>query len=250
VVAALRLVAMFAWILVGLPFQLCFYALRLPQRILLPIFFHTIMMRVILGIRIETRGVPAKGGPILFIANHMSYLDVLAVGSLVPAGFVSKAEVGQWFFISLLAKLQDSVFIERNAKSVAQQTGALAKNLREKRNLVLFPEGTSTDGRQLKPFKSSLLQVLWQIPEAQVRVQPISIACSGTHGQQHRYPWIGEMTLAPHLWNILQTRGLRLCITFHPVLPASHFPDRKSLAHYAQTQVACQPVGVVDETVF
>lgn len=243
-VGVMRLILIFTWIFMGIPVQVLFHILKVPMRRSLPIFFHTILMHVLLGIRVEKRGEICRDRPVMFLSNHMSYIDILGIGSLVPASFIAKAEVATWPLIGLLANLQDTVFVERRASKAAEQTRVLRKALGENKNLVLFPEGTSTDGTQVAHFKSSLMQVLWE-SDKPIWVQPISLACTGTHGQERRYPWIGAMTLPPHLWALVQSRGLKLCVTFHPPVLANAFQGRKELALYAKEQVAKGPVGVM-----
>ena len=112
---------------------------------------------------------------------------------------------------------------------------------------MLFPEGTSTDGSEVKFFKSGLMQSVLDMSDVDVMIQPVSIACYGKNGIQNRYAWYGDMTLMPHLWTVFETSNLHVRITFHPAFKASRFNDRKELGEYARKQVENGPYGIFSE---
>jgi 1-acyl-sn-glycerol-3-phosphate acyltransferase len=240
----LRLFLMLLWILVCLPFQVIARVLHLPLRDHLPVFFHTVLTEIILGLHLTKAGSISRAHPTLFIANHMSYLDIPALGRFLPTRFISKAEVAEWPLFGLLAKLQDTVFIERRGRLAREHSSAITLVLEDKKNIVLFPEGTSTDGTHLKPFKSSLLQTVLEA-KVPVTLQAVSIACVDEDGLAALYPWYGDMTLVDHLWKVLQAKRFRLHITFHPPLDAKSFTDRKLMAEALQAQVTSGPHGIV-----
>lgn len=235
---------MLALIIACMPFQIIAIILRIPFYELFPIFFHTVLIRGILGIKIIVQGTISKEKPTLFLSNHLSYLDIIALGSILRARFISKAEVADWPLFGFLAKLQNTVFIQRTGKMAMQQSAEIEKLFAQKKSLVLFPEGTSTDGTTPpKPFKSSLLQSVQG--ESAVTIQPVSVACIASNGRASLYPWYGDMTLIPHLWRIFSASGLTITLTFHPPFPAKDFSDRKALAAHAHGIVASGPVGAI-----
>lgn len=244
-VASWRLLLVALWIGTGAAIQSLVHLFHLPGRYTLPVLFHKIMTRWVLGIRVEQVGDVSQEKPTLFLANHMSYLDILTMNSVIAASFISKAEIEHWPLFGFLAKLQDTVFVERRAVRALEQSGDLEKYFAARRNLILFPEGTSTDSATILPFKSSLLQAVYNNPALDVTIQPVSVACYGTNAQEKLYPWVGDMTLSPHLWNILQARGLHVRVTLHPPFKASTLKDRKALALYAHQCVESGAHGVL-----
>lgn len=243
--AAYRVVAFLCWVALCVPIQITVKFFKWPIQNILPVYFHKVLTRVILGMRIETRGTISTSVPTLFLCNHLSYLDTISIASVIPTHFVAKAEVAHWPLFGYLTDLQGTVFIDRNNKKGAGQQGeAIINVMRQKKNIVLFPEGTSTNGSEVKNFKSGLLQSFLEAKDMDIMVQPVSIACYGDNGIQHRYAWYGDMTLMPHLWTVFKTSGLRVRFTFHEAFKASHFTDRKQLADMARQRVENGPYGI------
>lgn len=244
VLAFFRLFLMLGFIILCAPFQIVAQVFGLPLRDTLPQFFHHVLMNYILGIKISVSGVICRDRPTLYLCNHLSYLDIPALGAVLRARFVSKAEVANWPLFGFLAKLQNTVFVERRGKLVQKQGNILKRQLDSKNSLVLFPEGTSTDGTTPpRPFKSSLLQAVIDDNAKAFSIQPVSIACYGKDGRAAFYPWYGDMTLVPHLWKIYGINGLSVNLTFHPPFSSKQFADRKALAFAAYDAVAKGPVG-------
>jgi 1-acyl-sn-glycerol-3-phosphate acyltransferase len=143
--ALCRLLAYAGLTLALMPVQLAAVALRRPLRKRLPQWYHRRTCRI-LGIEIESRGRPSDRHPTLFAANHVSYLDIEVLGSLLKASFVAKAEVATWPFFAWLAKLQETVFVERRSRRAADHRDAMSRRLEAGDDLILFAEGTSGDG--------------------------------------------------------------------------------------------------------
>lgn len=183
------------------------------------------------GLRVERRGVPAiRRGAV--VANHSSWLDVFALNADVPVTFVAKSEVAGWPGIGLLARATGTVFVRREARAEARaQVDALRARLREGAALVLFPEGTTSDGRRVLPFRPALLAALSQGDA----VQPVTLAWHAPPGRDARfYGWWGAASLGPHALAVLAARGGRLTITRHAPVAAG---DRKALAAEAEARV-------------
>jgi 1-acyl-sn-glycerol-3-phosphate acyltransferase len=200
----------------------------------------------IAGLRVRVHGTPAASGPTLFVANHVSYLDIVVLASLVDAGFVAKAEVAGWPLIGLLARIGRTVFVQRRATHCAAQRNALAERLRAGDSLILFAEGTSSAGARVLPFKSSLFAAVECLPGGpSIQVQPVTIAYARLrgglpidHALRSLYAWYGDMELAPHLWAVLGLPGALIEVRFHAPLIAAEFGSRKALARHAERQVA------------
>jgi len=239
--AALRVAGFLTLVVVLTPVHIVYRVLRPEDKFRLPQFFHRLLI-ALLGFRVRAHGTVASASPVLFVANHASYLDILVLATLIPAAFVAKSEVANWPLIGFLAKLQNTVFIERRAAKAHHQKSVLHEKLAAGQSLIVFPEGTSTEGLGALPFKSSLFSVIED--NAKLTVQPISITCTELDGipmtreLRSFYSWYGDMTLLPHLWNVFKLGGFTLDVVFHSPVTANNFADRKELARYCHQQVA------------
>lgn len=210
----------------------------------------------LIGLTVRVHGTPCGEKPVLFVANHASYLDVPVLGSLLPATFVAKAEVARWPLFGPIGRLTNTVFVERSGGEVMAQRDEMAARLAAGDSLILFPEGTSTDGATVRPFKSSLFSIAEAVaargggraasPRGHaMTVQPVSVAyvryadgapLVGPH--RGLYCWFGGATFLPHFWRVFGLRGALVEVGFHPVLRAGVWRDRKDLARKAQAMVA------------
>ena len=237
-----RLAVYLAWTIAMLPPQLLALALGRPLVDRIPLIYHRGVCRI-LGIRLERRGNVSPARPTLFVCNHVSYLDIEALGALTTGCFVAKSEVASWPVIGLLARLQRSVFIERRRSRAAGQRDALAKRLEDGDNIILFPEGTSSDGTRVLPFKSALFAAAADA-RGPLTVQPVSIAYTGLNGsplspeQRSHVAWYGDAELPGHLWRFLGLGTLTVTVEFHAPVAARDFPTRKALADHCQRAVA------------
>ena len=171
-----------------------------------------------------TGPVPARG---LLISNHLSYLDILLISAITPANFVSKADVKSWPLVGWLAQLGGTVFVDRNRRvHVGEVNDEIQSALNQGALVVLFPEGTSSNGETVLPFKSSLLE-----PAARPG-QTLAVGClgyaldDGDAGEDVCY-W-GDDTFFPHLLNLLGKRSVHAAVRFAAVPPTG--ADRKQLA--------------------
>jgi len=240
----LRLTAYLAWTIVCMPVQAALLLLKSPLRATFPMAYHRTCMAII-GIDLELRGKRCRDHPVLFAVNHSSYLDITLLGALMPVSFVAKSEVADWPLYGWLAKLQRTVFVERNARRVNEQRAEMVARLARGEDLVLFPEGTSSDGNRVLPFKSALLSAAEVgIKGRQVNVQPVSIAY--THldgiplGRHFRpfYTWFGDMEMASHIWQMIALGKLRVVVEFHPPITIAEAGSRKVLAERCWQAVA------------
>lgn len=218
--------------------------LSLPFTRGLPRRWHRFCCRV-LTIDIRQAGVVAEGGPVLYVCNHASYLDVPILGGLLDARFVAKAEVARWPVIGSLSLLQGTIYVERRLQFANQQSDRLREILSDGTNIILFPEGTSSDGIRVLPFKSALFTAADAAADGvEVRVQPVTIAYSRHRGVpmgrrlRPYFAWYGDMTLVDHLWTCLGLGGLGVDVVFHEPVRLSEFGSRKELASHCQMQVA------------
>ncbi|MBN9567696.1 MAG: 1-acyl-sn-glycerol-3-phosphate acyltransferase [Alphaproteobacteria bacterium] len=252
--------------LICIPWQKSGVLFGLKRRKSFPQRYHRFLCRLF-GIRVRVIGTPIDDRGVLIVANHTSWLDILVFSAAAKVSFVAKSEVQSWPFFSTLARLQETVFVERNRRA---QTGDARDHIRDRvlagDALVLFPEGTSSDGNKVKPFKSALMgaaeAVLGTDAAGQpvyVPVQPVSVAYIGLYGmpmgRENRplFAWYGDMELVPHLWEAVKTGPIEVTIIFHEPMTVADAGGRKKLAAIAEDIVRSGQVralaGLLDEPV-
>jgi 1-acyl-sn-glycerol-3-phosphate acyltransferase len=193
----------------------------------------------VLGMRHRIEGTPMTG-PGAVVSNHVSWLDIFALNARTRVYFVAKSEVARWPGIGALAKMVGTVFIERNPRAARSQTALFAERLGVGHRLLFFPEGSSTDGFRVLPFKTTLFQAFFTPAERHdLQVQPVTIIYSAPEGQDPRfYGWWGDMGFAAHLVEVLGApRQGEVRLIYHAPLDVSEFGDRKALASAAQDLV-------------
>lgn len=190
-----------------------------------------------LGVTLEVgAGATAIRAPSgMLVANHVSFLDIFAINALAPACFVAKDDVRSWPLIGWMSSRTDTIFIERGSRRAAQLTREnLVGHLRDGKRVVVFPEGTTSDGRQVLPFHGALLQ---SAIDAGVAVTPLALRYTDVAGTQSAAAdYIGDTTLAACLWAIACADGLRVRIEILPSLSTAA-SDRRHLAAQAHRVV-------------
>ncbi|MGD9844852.1 MAG: lysophospholipid acyltransferase family protein [Variibacter sp.] len=239
-------VAVALLILLLLPLQALALLLRLPIRRTIPVFFHRAVCRL-LGVRIRLRGSFAPG-PALIVANHVSWLDICVVTAIVPVAFVAKREVSTWPVFGLLARLQRSVFIDRTRRSATVAANrSIGERLANGDRIVLFAEGTSSDGNRVLPFRSSLIAAVEtaadKTPRGDIAIQPAAIAYTAGNGvplgRRHRprVAWYGDLDLLPHLAAIIRRGAIDVTISAGEPIRADAVVDRKTTARDLEARV-------------
>jgi lyso-ornithine lipid O-acyltransferase len=217
----------------------------------LPALYHRWCCRI-LGFRVRLIGRPTAERPVLFAANHVSYTDITILGSVIPGSFIAKAEVANWPFFGWLAKLQRTVFIDRQIRSAATQRDAIYERLAAGDALILFPEGTSGDGNRPLPFKTALFGAAEKSGNAgPVVVQPVSLAYTRLDGMpigrcfRPFFSWYGAMGLVPHLWRMIGLGVVEVVVQFHPPTLLPDCGSRKTLAGYCYARIAGGMAGAL-----
>jgi 1-acyl-sn-glycerol-3-phosphate acyltransferase len=187
-----------------------------------------------LGVQLRVSGTPIDGG--LFVANHVSFLDIYAINALAPAAFVAKDEVRHWPLIGWLSARAETIFLERGSRSAAVRTKEqLVEQLRLRRRIGVFPEGTTSDGSSVQPFHGALFQAAI---DAGVRVAPVAIRYTNAKGDLSLAPaYVGDTSLWQCFRAIVTSGGLTAHASFLPTLDATT-ADRRHLAHRAHTAIA------------
>jgi 1-acyl-sn-glycerol-3-phosphate acyltransferase len=205
----------------------------------------------LIGIRVRVVGTPARrtdGRPVVFVSNHSSWVDVPVVGGVLKGCFVAKGDVATWPVISTIARLGRTVFVTRSRASTGRERDAMRAVLGAGDNLILFPEGTSSDGSRVLPFRTSFFAVA-EVREGEDRsqlpiIQPVSIVYDRLGGlpagraSRPVFAWYGDMDIASHFWRLTQHIGLRATVLLHAPLDPAHFDGRKALSQAVWQVVA------------
>jgi 1-acyl-sn-glycerol-3-phosphate acyltransferase len=211
-------------------------------------WYYRILARIV-GLRIIARGRQTTERPHLVVSNHISYYDIVAIGSLVSGDFVAKADIAKWPVFGVMAKAGRSVFIDRRRTATSEAKDQIQDRLDAGDTLIMFPESTSGDGNRMKPFKSALFTVAERRVTDQkgltrnITVQPVSIAYTRLNGLplgvgwRPFVAWYGDMEMMPHLWFIAKLGTLTVEITFHPTVTLEEFANRKELAAHCDRVV-------------
>ena len=222
--------------LVLMPLQSLAMRRNWPIAARLPWYWQRVACRVA-GIRVRVEGIPAAP-PLLIAANHISWIDITTLGSVLPVSFVSKAEVARWPVIGTLARLQRTVFIDRTRRSqTASATEAIADRVGRGDVIVLFAEGTTGDGNRILPFRSALLGAARAASGSRlITVQPVAITYAAVHGlpigrvDRPMIAWYGEMELPKHFLKLVGTGGLDVVVSFGEPIAFGPEQDRKEIA--------------------
>jgi 1-acyl-sn-glycerol-3-phosphate acyltransferase len=180
-----------------------------------------------------SRGAPSGGG--LLVCNHVSYLDILVIGAVAPAVFVAKSEVASWPVFGWFARACGTIFVQRERRrDVARIADEIRDRLERGFLIVLFPEGTSSSGLEVLPFKSSLLEPIRDVGRS-LYAAHVSYQCRDGN-RETKVPYWGEMTLLPHMLELLSQPRVRARLNLSPVKAVPD--DRKELARQLQATVA------------
>lgn len=231
-----------------LPLQLIGLAFDLRLQRTIPHLYHRILCALI-GVRISQVGTRSTASPALILSNHVSWLDICVVSALSPVVFVAKSEVARWPVFGWLAKLQRTIFVNRKAR---QQTGATTSEIADRLlggdAVVLFAEGTSSDGIRVLPFRSSLVGAVHHAlgnssHHTSITVQPMSLAYVGFggvpmgRGLRERVAWYGDTDLMPHLAHVLASGAVDVTVSWGEATAYDISADRKAIAREAEKSV-------------
>jgi len=193
----------------------------------------------LLRIRVRINGDPVRNRPVLFVSNHVSWVDIVVIGSIAPVAFVAKREVAGWPVVGFTAKMQRTVFVDRTRRN---QTGEavteIVQRLAGGTSVVLFAEGTSSDGNRVLPFRSALLGAVEEAAGLEgngIPIQPMSICYTGQQGipmgRQHRplVAWYGDLDFMPHIRAFIEQGAVDAQVTYGEPVTADSGTDRKTM---------------------
>lgn len=201
------------------------------------------------GLHVRVIGAPAAeraqrkdGRAVIYVCNHASWLDIPALGGTLRACFVAKDEVAGWPIVGTIARLGRTVFVSRSRQGIERERQQMQDKLAGGDDLILFPEGTSSDGSRVLPFHSSFFAAAYG--ESKPLIQPVSLVYDRLAGlpvgrsSRSVFSWYGDMELAPHVWRLAQWRGKRVTLLFHAPIDPADFAGRKALSQATWQVVA------------
>jgi lyso-ornithine lipid O-acyltransferase len=204
--------------------------------------FHRIMA-ALLGLRISIKGTPTSTRPLIVVANHISWLDIIAISSLLPAIFVTQHGVANWPIFGRLAKLSPSIFVNRDRRlEVAETINCISDALTDGEVVVIFPEGTSSDGTNILPFRSALLGAVREtLRKAEylhsIFIQPVSVAYVGPKRRLAAWAREDEIEFVPHLLQVAGLGQIDIALTWEDPISANVSSDRKALSKQLEQTV-------------
>ena len=245
--AIAKLAGLFAWSTLLVPLQLL-VLWRVLGRIdpyAITKLWHRGVCALI-GVRVQINGTPLHASRAVYVSNHVSHFDIPVLGSVLKGSFVAKDDMARWPVAGFMARLQQTVFISRDPRAGKAVTDCIAAQLRSGRSLILFPEGTTSNGSSVLPFKSSLFGILFA-GDAEISasaVQPVIIRVLAVDGRAVRsqldrdgYAFYGDMHAGAHAWGFLRSKGAQIEVRFVDAITADAALDRKALAQRAYSDV-------------
>jgi len=235
--AASRVALVVTWTLFACSLQAVLLRLSGRAKVRFARIYWLVFCRLI-GLRVRRIGTPARraehaGRPVVFVANHCSWLDVAVLGSVLHACFVSKGDVDSWPGVNVVARLGRTVFVSRQRSTTRAERDLMLGRLAAGDNIVLFPEGTTSDGARVLPFRSSFLSIAEG--EDPPIVQPISVVYDRLAGlptgraTRPLFAYYGDMSIGPHFWRLAAWRHFRASMLLHAPLDPRDYADRKAL---------------------
>jgi len=210
-----------------------------------PRAIHSVFCNL-LGVRVETSGQCHDEGPVLYVANHMSWLDIPLIGANVNGSFVARADMQQWGIFKYLCGLQRTIFVDRERRHrTMDQRDELIDRLAAGNNIILFPEGTTSNGNRLLPFKTSLFGVVEAARKQDIdlKVQPLTLAYTGINNlpmgrfARQNIAWIGDEDLNPHFNKVMNMGRIDARLHYHEPVSLDDFNSRKDLAKHCETVI-------------
>lgn len=225
-----------------IPVQWLLIKINSPWARLLPHYYHKLIARI-MGLRIHVDGAVRQGQPTLLVANHISWMDIVVFTAVTPLSFVAKREVGTWPGVKVLANLQQTIFVDREKRSESLKSAEeISERLNEGQVIILFPEGTSSDGNRVLPFKSTLFAAAAKA-RSDTLVQTAAIAYTFLGGvplgrrTRPLVAWYGDMEMGGHVWSLLKAGPLDVHIRLGEPVALEKIGDRKALARITEEQI-------------
>lgn len=220
------------WILCGLLIIALTYPLMgLSGRLWAKKYWSKILL-ALCGVRVSQRGAPVLQGGVLWVVNHISWLDIFVLNWVRATAFVAKSEIRHWPLIGWLAAGAGTIFIERASRHAVHKVGhAMQAHFAREQAVGLFPEGTTSSGFDLLPFYANLFE---PARKAAVQIQPVALLYFHQGQRSDLAAFVGEQTLVESLWCVLSASGLSIEIHFLPLIAQKNDPSLPTRAELAR----------------
>ena len=231
-------------IAISIPTQILCNIVGFKFKKLYPLYFYQ-MVKIILGININFNKakINNRNKGVLYIANHVSWFDIICLGTLLNARFIAKKEVAKMGIFGFLASLSNTFFIDNENKHKIVEYNHLIRNkLKRGENFIIFPEGTTSDGNGILNFKSSMLECAFDDSQ-QINIQPISICYSKLNNipmgiyLRRNIAWVGDIPMVAAMANFLRSGRITVDVIFHELMSTNNFKNRKELATHCENQI-------------
>ena len=244
----LRLVFILIFLLLiiafSIPVQIFCNIIGFKLKKIYPLDFYQ-MIKIVTGININFNKTKLnkKNMGVLYISNHVSWFDIICLGTLLNARFIAKKEVSQMGIFGFLAMLSNTFFIDNeNKNKIIEYNHLIQKKLKAGENFIIFPEGTTSDGNGIKNFKSSMLECAFD-KNNEINIQPISICYSKLNNipmgiyLRRNIAWVGDTSMVAAMANFLRSGRITVDIIFHDLMSVNSFKNRKELAAHCEKQI-------------
>lgn len=217
---------------------------RLPgyQNIFVTLWFRGLLWAFNIRVTIVNRKSLSRKQKI-FLSNHISYIDILVIGAYFNGFYVAKSDIARWPVFGFLSRVSGTLFITRERRYIKEQLKLLETHLKAKQSLIIFPEGTTGNGREILPFKSSLLNSVLEMKKKPV-IQPLSLIYTKmndkkleTQEEFDQIAWYGDMTMPPHFKNLLMQKNFNARVIIHPSIIAREDSTPRSLSDEAHRAI-------------
>ena len=241
-------------LVVMIPLQWLVLKLNLPFWQVCPRLFHRLGC-IFLGLRVTLIGEPPTRRPTLLVSNHVSWTDIVAIGSVADVTFVAKREVGEWFFVGMMARLQRTIFVDRTRRSDAGRTSReMGAHMAGGNAVLLFAEGQSDIGTHVLPFRSALIgaaqHAMMEAGAGEVWIQPLTIAYTRLQGlpvsrnERTLIAWIKSKSVKQNIRDILGGPVKDVTVAFGTPRLLAPGDDRKAVARQAEAEVRAMLVAL------
>ena len=205
-----------------------------PASLVYPRYYHAFLCWLF-GIKIIVEGKIDESPNTIYAGNHISYLDIHVMGALVKGSFIAKKDIEKWPLIGPLGKMGRTMYISRDPKDASRETNAVEQRINEGMPIIVFPEGTSSNGKQILPFKSSFFQIFLN---KNINIQPFTISIVSVDEQtpvsdniRDLYAWYGDMDFEPHLLKFSKLMVCIIKVKFHQSITTNCYNNRKTLSN-------------------
>jgi len=235
------------FMLIFCPIQYVWSKLKAPYWHLIPRAFH-LLGAAFIGLKVTVIGEPVQGRPVLIVSNHISWTDIIAVGSSANVTFVAKKEIEKWFFVNFMAGLQRTLYVDRTRRTDARRTTTeMARRMADGGAVLLFAEGQSDIGTHVLPFRSALVgaaqQAMLEAGATEVLIQPLTISYTRLQGlpvsrnERSLIAWIKSKSVKQNIKEILSGGVKEVTLAFGTPMPLAQGADRKTVTKAAEKEV-------------